>query len=246
MDWRKGVSVMILADTRSRLSHTDRQLVILLLSRGSVARRESLERQLAVEGLDSLLDEPELFERLLTVRSMLVPSPALFYYVTVRNLLARAGTDDRDLADYVAAMLIEFGLRDRAWRIDWNDDHRHQYVVDILADLNVSQGPRRFKVMVHLGNYALWLVGVFPDYIAARRLRKGGPDLDYYERLGQHGYQLASGHEMADRLGLEPVLRSAADRFTQARKALNRLSDQFLFPNHYSPDRILREMEGPV
>jgi hypothetical protein len=143
-------------------------------------------------------------------------------------------------------MLLEFGRRDRALRIDWNDDHRHQYVVDILDDLNLSSGSRRFKVMVHLGNYALWLVGVFPDYIAARRLRKGGPGIEYYELLGQRGYQMASDHELADRLGLEPVFRAAAERFTQARRALNRLSDQLLFPNCCSPDRILRELEGPA
>jgi len=204
------------------------------------------ERQLAEEGVDALLDVPELFDRLLAVRSTLVPSPALFYYVATRNLLRRAGTDDRELADYLAAMLLEFGRRDRAWRIDWNDDHRHRYMIDILADLAVTQGTRQFKVMVHMGNYALWLAGVFPDYIAARRLRKGGPDVDYYERLGQRGYELASGHALADQVGLGAILRTAAERFSQARLALNRLSDRVMFRDHFSPERVLRELEGPA
>jgi hypothetical protein len=237
---------MILANTRSRLSANDVQLVVLLLSRGSATTRVRVERQLEQEGIDSLLDHSELFERLVAVRGMLLPSPALFYYVAMRHLLRRTGTDDRNLSDYLAAMLIEFGSRDRAWRVDWNDDQSHQYLVDILDDLNATSGNRRFKVMVHLGNHALWLVGVFPDYIAARRSRKGGPDVEYYERLGQRGYQLASDHELADRFGLEPVLSAAAERFTQARHALNKLSDQLLFPNRCSPDRILRELEGPA
>ena len=237
---------MILADTRSRLSANDVQLVVLLLSRGSATTRVRVERQLEQEGIDSLLDHSELFERLVAVRGMLLPSPALFYYVAIRHLLRRTGTDDRNLSDYLAAMLIEFGSRDRAWRVDWNDDQSHQYLVDILADLNATSGNRRFKVMVHLGNHALWLVGGFPDYIAARRSRKGGPDVEYYERLGQRGYQLASDHELADRFGLEPVLSAAAERFTQARHALNKLSDQLLFPNRCSPDRNLRELEGPA
>jgi hypothetical protein len=237
---------MILADTRSRLSANDRSLVLLVLSRGSATTRAHLERRLAAEGIDTLLDDPELPERLFAVRGMLVPSPALFYYVTVRHLLRSAGTDDRPLADYLAAMLLEFGRRDRAWRVDWNDDHQHRYLVDILEDLSVSQGTRQFKVMVHLGNYALWLVGVFPDYIAARRLRKGGPDASYYERLGQRGYHMAAEHLLADRMGLEEVLRVAADRFSQARQALNRMSDRFLFPDRCSADRILRELEGPA
>jgi len=41
---------------------------------------------------------------------------------------------------------------------------------------------------VHLGNYSLWLAGLFPDYIAARRSRKGGPDLPYYDELGRQDF----------------------------------------------------------
>ncbi|MBA2626869.1 MAG: hypothetical protein H0U85_02580, partial [Gemmatimonadales bacterium] len=193
---------MIRADTRSRLTAADLQLVILLLSRGSAHRRASYEHRLNREGPDALLDAPELLERLLTVRTMLVPSEALFTYVLVRHTLRTSGLDDRALADYLAALVIDFGRRDRAWRIDWNDDEQHRYLVDILADLESSAGERRFKVMAHLGNYALWLAGIFPDYIAARRLRKGGPDLTYYDALGRRGFGLASDHALADEYGL--------------------------------------------
>src|SRR5689334_14797912 len=100
----EGELVMIRANTRGRLSAADLQLVILLLSRGSAHRRAYLERRLASEGPDSLLDAPDLLERLLTVRSMLVPSEALFFYVLVRQALRSAQLDDRELADYLAAM----------------------------------------------------------------------------------------------------------------------------------------------
>jgi hypothetical protein len=222
---------MIRANTRGRLTAADLQLVILLLSRGSAYRRADLERRLTSEGPDSLLDAPELFERLLTMRSMLLPSEALFYYVIVRHALRRADLDDRDLADYLSALLLEFGQRDRAWRIDWNDDQRHRYLVDILADLEATVGDRRFKVMVHLGNYALWLSGLFPDYIAARRLRKAGPDVSYYDAMGSRGFGLASDHALAEEYGLGPVLRTAAERFPALRSALNGVSDRLLFPS---------------
>ena len=51
---------MIRANARGRLTATDLQLVILLLSRGSAHRRASLERRLGAEGPDPLLDAPEL------------------------------------------------------------------------------------------------------------------------------------------------------------------------------------------
>jgi hypothetical protein len=233
---------MIRANTRGRLRAADLQLVILLLSRGSAHRRAYLERRLATEGPDPLLDAPDLLERLLAVRTMLVPSEALFFYVLVRHALRQAGIDDRELADYLAALLLDFGQRDRAWRIDWNDDQRHRYLVDILADLEVSVGERRFKVMLHLGNYALWLSGLFPDYIAARHLRKAGPDVTYYDALGRRGFGMASDHALATEYGLAALLRTVSERFPSVRGALNGVSDRVFFPGLQSTDRVLREM----
>jgi hypothetical protein len=233
---------MIRANTRSRLTSADLQLVILLLSRGSAHRRAYLERRLAAEGPDPLLDAPDLLERLLTVRTMLVPSEALFFYVLVRQALRGAHLDDRDLADYLTTLLLEFGQRDRAWRVDWNDDQRHRYLVDILADLEATEGDRRFKVMVHLGNYALWLAGLFPDYIAARHLRKAGPDVSYYDALGRRGFGMASDHSLATEYGLVAVLRTAAERFPSLRGALNGMSDRVFFPGGPSSDRLLRDL----
>jgi hypothetical protein len=233
---------MIRANTRSRLSAADLQLVVLLLSRGSAHRRASLERRLAAEGPDSLLDAPELLERLLAVRTMLVPSEPLFLYVLVRHALRQASIDDRELADYLAALLLDFGQRDRAWRVDWHDDEQHRYLVDILADIEASDGERRFRVMVHLGNYALWLAGVFPDYIAARHLRKGGPDVTYYDALGRRGFALASDHSLAERYGLGETLKLAAEQFPSLRSVLNGVSDRVFFPNFQSPDRTLRDL----
>ena len=233
---------MIRANARCRLSAADLQLVILLLSRGSPHRRAYLERRLASEGPDPLLDAPELLERLLAVRTMLVPSEPLFLYVLVRHALRHGGLDDRELADYLTALLLDFGHRDRAWRIDWHDDEQHRYLVDLVADIEASGGERRFKVMVHLGNYALWLAGLFPDYIAARHLRKGGPDVTYYDALGRRGYALASDHTLADQYGLGPTLRLVAERFPSVRSALNGVSDRVFFPGFQSPDRTLREL----
>jgi hypothetical protein len=233
---------MIRANVRSRLTAADVQLVILLLSRGSAQRRAMLERRLAAEGPDPLLDAPELIERLLAVRTVLVPSETLFFYVMVRHALRHAGIDDRDLSDYLAALLLDFGQRDRAWRVDWQDDQRHQYLVDILADLEATEGDRRFRVMVHLGNYSLWLAGLFPDYIAARHRRKAGPDVRYYDALGRRGFGMACDHALATEYGLGAVLRIAAERFPSVRGALNGVSDRVFFPGTRSVDRALRDL----
>ena len=163
----------------------------------------------------------------------------------VRHALRQAGVDDRELADYLAALLLDFGQRDRAWRIDWHDDQQHRYLVDILADLESSDGDRRFRVMVHLGNYSLWLAGLFPDYIAARHLRKAGPDVTYYDALGRRGFGMASDHALAGEYGLAG---SAPDRggavSLAARRAQRRERPAAVPELAAPPDRILRQLGG--
>jgi hypothetical protein len=216
---------MIQPDARSRLTTSDLQL-LLQQATGVAASQEDIDIWLQDVPLDAVLDQPGLPDRL-EAAPVPGPSPSLFFYVLVRHALLGRGLDDRDVADYCAAVIREFGVRDRAWRIAPVDDHRHQYLVDILADLSSATGERQFRVMVHLGNHALWLAGLFPRRIAAQRARRGGPDLDYYDSLGHKGFAEASGHWLARRVGLAGVLRTTAAHFATVREALNDVSDRF-------------------
>ncbi|HYW13432.1 MAG TPA: hypothetical protein VE871_15840, partial [Longimicrobium sp.] len=95
----------------------------------------------------------------------------------------------------------------------------------------------------HLGNFALWLGGIFPDFITHRVQRRGAPPLSYYDELGAAGFRMAAGSGLALRHGLGDVLVNAADRFQDVRSALNSLSDTLFFP--YSRDaveRLLRQV----
>jgi hypothetical protein len=243
---------MILANVRGRLRGPDFRLVILALARGDPTVAARCERRLLAEGPDALLDEAGLLEGLLALRSLVVPSPPLFTYVAVRQTLLAAGVDDRDLADYLAALVLEFGQHDRHARIGSagargataSDDQTYNYVVDIVSDLSEEPdgAERALLLQAHLGNYSLWLAGLFPDYIAARRLRAGGPDLPYYDELGRHGYDLASRHVLAERFGVAGIYREAAERFPALRVAFNRLSDRVFFPNVCTADKVIRNL----
>ena len=235
---------MILANVRGRLRAQDLRVVATALAGGDVRRREDYERLLLEEGPDRLLDHPGLLEALLAIRTLIVPSPLLFAYVAVRHTLLAAGVIDRDLADYLAALLLEFGDHDRSTRVRRHDDQTYAYLVDIVGDLTGldDTGERGFLLRAHLGNYSLWLAGLFPDFIEARRSRKGGPDLPYYDELGRQGYQLASQHHLAGSYGVAEIYRSAAERFPTLRAAFNRLSDQVFFASATTPDKILRNL----
>lgn len=230
---------MIATSARASLTADDMRLAVELLGR-SEAERHRLAQRAMEQGPDTLWDDPRLATALAASRDLSRPSPALFFYVTLRRLLLELGVDDRALTDYCATMVAAFGRGDRAWRIGEHDENRYAYLVDLAEEAGRCRGERQFRVRVHLGNFSLWLTGIFPDYIAARRSRKGGPDLPYYEAVGRTGFLMASDHRLAGDLG--PVLRSAGEQFGQLRIALNRLSDRLLFPSNASPDRIMRQV----
>ena len=233
---------MINATVRHRLTRDDAQLVARLIARDSAMPLEEIERKLADEGIDAVLDDPLLPAAMLRSGQGMWTSLPLFSYVMVRHALRRLGEEDRRLADYVAAVLMHFGMRDNAHRVSAADDQVYDSLAALLADVDDPDGRRSFLVRTHLGNYALWLSGLFPDYIEHRKWRRGGPDMEYYEEMGRKGFQLAAGHRLADEHGIATLFATAADRFGLLRAALNDVSDSLLFPNHYSPERLMRQV----
>src|SRR3954465_13488667 len=222
---------MILANTRQSMTRDDAQLAIRLLTRLSGDDPGVLEGGRADEGIDAVLDDPRLAAALLQLPAGAHVSLPLFCYVMVRQALRGAGEDERGIADYVTSIVVHFGMSGRANRIGMADDETYSTLVDLVDDVNDPDANRSFLVRTHLGNYALWLSGLFPDHIEQRKWKRGGPDLEYYEELGRHGFRLAADHRLAEEHGLATLYATAAERFGLLRTALNSLSDSLLFPN---------------
>jgi hypothetical protein len=233
---------MILADTRHHLTRDDAQLAARLIAHESGEELGRLEERLADEGIDAILDDPRLPLALINNARAAHASFSLFAYVMVRHALRREGEGDRGLADYAASVVLHFGFRDRANRIADSDDEIYTALVRLAEDLDDSDPRRSFLVRTHLGNYALWLSGMFPDYIEQRRWRRGGPDLGYYEEMGRRGFQLAADHRLAEEHGLATLYATAAERFGILRVALNAVSDALLFPHVNTPERLMRQV----
>ena len=161
----------------------------------------------------------------------------------VRHALLEVGIDERDTADYVASMLVAFGRSGRAYRPSENTREEYHYLVDMVARLADADRREAFLLRSHLGNFSLWLSGLFPDYLAMRVRRRGAPDIGYYERMGATGYRLASRSPEAQTLGVDRLLHEVAEHFGGVRTALNLVSDRYLWPQSGDPvNRLLREV----
>jgi hypothetical protein len=221
--------------------------------RASFGRREaelltslvgpSGEERLREQGLDALLDDTGVLRALVRGEGVsAVPAPLLFY-VMVRHALMQREIQDRQLADYTAAVLLEFAMAGKAHRVDGGEGEPFFYLTDILGALERARGEREFLLRVHLGNFALWLGGVFPDYIAHRVQRRGAPPMSYYDEMGAAGFRMAAGSDLALRHGVGDLFLRAADRFRDVRSALNSLSDTLFFPQSQDAiERLLRQV----
>ncbi len=233
---------MILPTIRASLSRSDAQQLVSLLGRADPELGEAARLRLEENGIGSLLDDPRIRNALLTDTDVSVP-PAVIFYVLVRQALLEGGIDDETTSDYVASMLVSFARSRRAYRISGGDDSEFHYLTDMVSELRSAEGRRRFLLRVHMGDFALWMSGLFPDYLEARTRRKGAPPITYFEEWGATGYLGASESVEAGELGMDIVLRNVANQFSAVRSALNRISDRHFWPGSGDPvGRLLREI----
>lgn len=228
---------MIRPNVRASFGRDEAELLLALAGPAGEAR-------LREEGLDALLDDTAVLRGLVRGERLISTAPApLVFYVLVRHALLQRAMDDRQLADYTAALLLEFAIAGRAQRVDGGEGEPFHYLADVMDALQRARGEREFLLRVHLGNLALWLAGVFPDWITTRVQRRGAPPLSYYDEMGAAGFRMAADSALALRHGLGDVFVRAADRFTDVRAALNSLSDTLFFPHtRESVERLLRQV----
>jgi hypothetical protein len=217
---------MIQANCRARFTAADFDFIIRTLAR-SPSERVSLVDLLADSAArDSVLDSPRLFDAILSSGEHLRISSHFYFYVLARHVLRDAGLTDRKLCDYVASLLEKFSHAHclRGPNDTWENS---QYLSDLLIALSRATAEETFLLRAHVGNYSLFISGIFPEN-TQRRSRRGAPALSFYEQVGRRNYQLVSEHATARRCELNDVFAELADRFHDVRLALNDLSDRLL------------------
>ncbi len=200
---------------------------ILTVLGGKVRDSDCLVELLADEDTrDLILDDEALFRALLESRGCLQVSTHFYFYILVRQMFKRSGIGDRDVADYVAAMLAEFVRVEGGRCVLPGQTQPLEYFFEMLAALQSADDRTAFELRAHVGNWSLFLSGVFPDRIRVRAERRGFPDLKYYEALGRAHFRAASDHRLAARYKLADIFSTLSERFETSRLALNDIADR--------------------
>jgi hypothetical protein len=195
---------------------------------------------------DLILDDEALFHALLERRGCLRVSARFYFYVLVRQVFRRSDIQERAVADYVAEVLAEFSRTERGRYAVPGQATPLDYFVEMLAALQTADDRTNFFLRVHIGNYSLFLSGVFPNRIRFRAEARGFPDLSYYEGLGRTQYRVASDHRLARRYELTEILGTLSERFQTSRLALNDIAERLfsIGDTDYTLEALLSANQG--
>jgi hypothetical protein len=220
---------VIRPNCRVQFTAEDVEFVLEVLGRRA-GSADALVRLLADEETrDEILDDETLFRALLERRGCLRVSSHFYFYVLVRQVFRRSDLNNRAVADYVAEVLSAFSESARAECIVPGKGNPLDYFFEMAAALQTADDRTSFLLRAHIGNYSLFLSGVFPERIRFRAETRGSPDLKYYEELGRTHYRLAGEHHLARRYELDQILQTLAERFQATRRALNDMSERLIF-----------------
>jgi len=219
---------MIRANCRARFTAADFDFIVRTLARSQTDQVSLVDLLSDVETRDSVLDHPRLVDAILNHCGHLRISSQFYFYVLARHVLQQGGIGDRKLCDYVASLLETFSRASQLQISESIGERVGQYIHDILIALTRATPEQVFLLRAHIGNYSLFISGIFHPAVAGQRSMRGGPDLEFYEQVGRTNYQLVASHATARRCELDDVFEGLAGQFRDVRLALNQLSDRLL------------------
>src|ERR1700681_3569821 len=228
---------MIQANCRARFTAADFDFVVRTLARSKTDHVSLVDLLSDVETRDSILDHPRLVDAILCNAGHLHISSQFYFYVLARHVLQQAGIVDRKLCDYIGSLLETFSRANQLQAPDKIDPSKdgiagankraREYISDMLIALTRATPEQTFLLRAHVGNYSLFISGIFHENTQRRSLR-GAPDIEFYEQVGRTNYQLVASHATARRCELNDVFAGLANRFHDVRLARNELSDRLL------------------
>jgi hypothetical protein len=152
------------------------------------------------------------------------PLRRLFGALTEKSFTEQLRWPDVNVTGYVSNLLVEFTRTDRLYRLQNEEGETVHTVVDMLYQselmLDASSFERELEVHRHIGDFTLFMTGLFPEYL--RRLKSASmiyhkDFLVDYVKTGKRSYAIvAQSGEHADESELKdqgPLFRKLSENF---------------------------------
>jgi hypothetical protein len=123
---------------------------------------------------------------------------------------------DGDLVRYVADLLVEFVHVDDLYRLRDAQGKRLEHLIDMLMELQEQKPADERETRKHIGDYTLFIVGLYPESLAHRRR---GVSPEYYIAQGKASYQIVAAMDRSKPTAA--LFRKLAAQFEYCVTALN-------------------------
>jgi len=144
------------------------------------------------------------------------------------ELVAKEIPGDRDVAQYVANILLDFVRTDQLYHIHDARGKRLEEVGEMLTESNPlldgASFDREREVRKHIGDFTLFLTGMFPEYVAT--LPRRGLRLDSfidYMKAGKESYRIVAAFNQFEYRSAAPMFGRLAEGFEYCVFGLNRV-----------------------
>lgn len=175
------------------------------------------------------------------------PIRGLFRTLVEHALCDRMGLGDREVPRYVADVLVDFTHRDQLFRIRNASGKRLEEIAEMLVEgdvaLNATSFTREREVHKHIGNFALFWTGVYPEMLRHYRAATRADHLVDYVAQGRRSYQIAATFDYGPYAEEAPVLRRLSEQFETCMAGLHlvrRELDEYGTPQ----GRVVRALLG--
>ncbi len=148
------------------------------------------------------------------------PLRQLFGTLTEKSFTEHLGWPDLNVTDYVSNLLVEFSHTDQLYKIHDREDRPVDSVVEMLFEsevlLEAQSFDREREVHRHIGDFTLFMTGLFPEYL--RRLKTAGliyhkDFLVDYVKTGKRSYGLVAEYGGYDPGQDSPLFRKLSENF---------------------------------
>jgi hypothetical protein len=168
------------------------------------------------------------------------PLQRLFQDLVGRHYAEEIGIRDPQIVAYVSHLLAEFCDAEQLFKICDAANRPLEDLGEMLLEADPVYGPatsfdRERQVRKHIGDYALFFAGMFPESLNRFRLRRQRlENLIEWVRAGKESYYIVSKFEHFEYAKVAPLFASLSRNFESCVYGLNMVKNE------------LQEMQHPI
>jgi hypothetical protein len=155
-----------------------------------------------------------------------------FFQQMVRNSYGgKLGINDTTITTYVARLLCEFSEADKLYKVRDDEGRPIHSLEDMLQASDPVHGTATSfdaerAVRKHIGDYALFVSGMYPESMDPYRRRHGQQSFEELVKVGKESYYIVSQFDLEEYADEAPMFRRLAGWFDRCIYGLRLVRDE--------------------